>query len=81
MMPEFLCSPVGRLKYQGAWGVFDKLQGGYVDNLTYLDLLKQLELCTETEKNSLHLVMFLYTVHCKRNWNISLLPYSQLNQI
>lgn len=50
MMPEFLCSPVGRLKYQGAWGVFHKLQGGYVDNLIYLDLLKQLELCTETEK-------------------------------
>lgn len=63
-------------------GSLSILPGDYAGALTYMNfLLKQLDLCVPKKKNSFHLFKFLRSVHCKRNWNASLLIHNQLNQV
>lgn len=69
----------------GCLGGLDMLQGDYTDALTYMNiLLRQLDLCVPKLNTSFHLIKFLCSVHCKRNWNASLLIHylhNQLNQV
>lgn len=58
----------------GRLGGLDMLQGDYTDALAYMNIfLRQLDLCVPKLKTSFHLIKFLWGVHCKRNWNASLL--------